>query len=350
MSPCTIGNLTIHRDQPPVVIAEIGASHDGSVEKAEALVRAIAQAGAKAVKFQTYSAEELVADANRITRWGPPGQEREERISDLFHRLSLPREAHRDLFQLARELGMEPFSTPFSEDGVDFLNDLDVPCFKIAASDVIHLPLLQHVARTGKPVLLSLGKCTLSEVDLAYETLINHGCQQLCLMHCVAQYPAPMDEMNLRVIPTLQQTYPEVPIGFSDHSLGITAPIAAIALGARLVEKHVTLDCQAAGPDHWFSLDMPALANLVESVADAYSALGHPRKRILPCEQNERSTSTRSLVLRTNVSAGHRIDPKDLKIVRPGNGIAPKYLDVVQGMTTSTNLDANTVLQWEMFK
>ena len=350
MSTCTIGQLTVQQEQPPVVIAEIGANHDGSVEKAESLLRAIAQTGAKAVKFQTYTAEELVADASRITRWGPPGKEREEPISDLFARLSLPREAHGDLFQLARELGLEPFSTPFSEGGVDFLMNLDVPCFKIAASDVIHLPLLKHVAQTGKPILLSLGKCTLSEVDLAYETLINNGCEELCLMHCVAQYPAPMDEMNLRVIPTLRQTYPEVPIGFSDHSLGVTAPVAAIALGARLVEKHVTLDCQDDGPDHWFSLDMPGLTALVRGVSDAFMALGHPRKRILPCEENERSTSTRSLVVRIDVPAGHRLTDHDLKIVRPGGGIAPRHLDVVRGMKISTDLNANTVLQWEMFK
>lgn len=350
MANFAIGEIQIGDKAPPLVVAEIGANHDGDVKKAELMLHEIAATGAKAVKFQTYTAEELIADPQRVIRWGAPGNEQTERIGEVFQRLTLPREAHADLFRLGRELGLEVFSTPFSEAGVDFLMDLDVPCFKVAASDVNHLPLLRHLAQTDKPIVLSLGKCTLAEADIAVTTLLDNGCRELCLMHCVSQYPAPMDEMNLRVIPTLTQLYPECAIGFSDHSMGITAPIAAVALGARLIEKHVTLDRNDLGPDHWFSLDMNQLKDAIGGVRDAYVALGHPRKRILACEQSERKTSVRSLVLRCKVKAGHRLQRKDIKIVRPSGGIAPQFLEVVLGMRVSADLDENTVLQWEMFK
>ncbi|GAB1543058.1 N-acetylneuraminate synthase [Scytonema sp. NUACC21] len=345
-----IGKIQVGSDAPPLVVAEIGANHDGDVKKAELLLHQIAATGAKAVKFQTYTPEELISDYERVISWGSSGKERKERIGDLFQRLTLPREAHADLFQLARELGLEIFSTPFSEEGVDFLMGLDVPCFKVAASDVNHLPMLRRIAQTGKPVLLSLGKCTLAEADTAITTLFENGCSNLCIMHCVAQYPAPIEEMNLRVIPTLATLYPECVIGFSDHSLEMTASIAAVTLGARVVEKHVTLNQDDVGPDHWFSLDMAQLKQLICVTKDTYTALGHPRKRILACEETERKTSIRSLVLRHKVVAGHRLQIEDIKVVRPGGGIAPQFLDAVLGMKVTVDLAENTVLQWKMFK
>ncbi|MDZ8189548.1 MAG: N-acetylneuraminate synthase family protein [Nostoc sp. ChiSLP02] len=350
MANFPIGKIQIGDNTPPLVVAEIGANHDGNAKKAELMLQEIAATGAKAVKFQTYTAEELVADSQRIITWGSAGKEQQERIGDLFQRLSLPREAHADLFQVAHELGLEVFSTPFSEKGVDFLMELNVPAFKVAASDVNHLPMLRHIAQTGKPVFLSLGKCTLAEADTAIATLFESGCRELCIMHCVAQYPSPMEEMNLRVIPTLATLYPECAIGFSDHSLGTTAAIAAVALGASVIEKHVTLNQDSVGPDHWFSLNMAQLHQLVCGVKDTYTALGHPRKRVVACEESERKTSVRSLVLRHKVAAGHRLQPEDIKIVRPGGGIAPQFLDTVLGMKVSADLAENTVLQWEIFK
>ncbi len=350
MAHFSIESLTVGDQAPPLVVAEIGANHDGDFKTAEQMVRAIAQAGAKLVKFQTYTAEELVADPQRLVKTGLPGQEQEESIGDLFRRVTLPREAHTDLFKLGRELGLIPFSTPFSEAGVDFLMKLGVPCFKVAASDVNHLPLLRYLAQTGKPVLLSLGKCTLAEADTAVTTLLDSGCRNICLMHCISQYPAPIEQMNLRVIPALINLYPEAVVGFSDHSLGLTATIAAVALGAKLIERHVTLSRDASGPDHWFSLDMAQLQQGITAVEGAYLALGHPRKQIVPCEAQERQTSIRSLVLSQAVGAGQALRPEDIKIVRPGGGISPQFLEVVLGMKASGALAANTVLQWEMFK
>ncbi len=350
MAHFSIETLTVGDQVPPLVVAEIGANHDGKVETAERMIRAIAEAGAKLVKFQTYTAEELVADPQRLVKTGLPSQEQEEPIGELFKRVTLPREAHTDLFGLARQLGLIPFSTPFSEAGVDFLMDLGVPCFKVAASDVNHLPLLRYLAQTGKPVLLSLGKCNLAEADTAVTTLLDSGCRDLCLMHCISQYPAPIAEMNLRVIPALVNLYPECVVGFSDHSLGLTASVASVALGAKLIERHVTLSRDALGPDHWFSLDMTQLQQLITSVHGAHLALGHPRKQIVPCEAHERQTSIRSLVLSQAVKAGQALRPVDIKIVRPGGGIAPQFLEAVLGMKVTGDQPANTLLQWEMFK
>ncbi|MGF1500153.1 MAG: N-acetylneuraminate synthase family protein [Elainellaceae cyanobacterium] len=350
MASFSIGHIQVGDAAPPLVVAEIGANHDGDIRTAEKMLNAIAQAGAKAVKFQTYTAAELVADPQRLVTTGAPGEEQQETIGDLFKRVTLPRSAHADLFQLARELGLEPFSTPFSEQGVDFLMELGVPCFKVAASDVNHLPMLRHLATTGKPVILSLGKCTLAEADTAISTLLGNGCQELCILHCISQYPAPMEEMNLRVIPALINLYPECVVGFSDHSVGVTAAIAATALGAKVIEKHVTLSQDTVGPDHWFSVDMAGLKQLVSGVQEAHVAMGHPRKQIVPCEQHERVTSVRSLVLQRAVTAGQRLQPDDIKITRPGTGLAPQFFEAVIGMSVTRDLPENTVLQWDMFK
>ncbi|MEI5671782.1 MULTISPECIES: N-acetylneuraminate synthase family protein [unclassified Nocardioides] len=349
----TLGHRTAGEPHPPLLVAEIGANHDGDVVKAETMVRALAAQGAEAIKFQLYTAAELVADHDRDVTWGPAGRQRTEPIGPMFDRLSLPREAVRDLMALGEELGMVSFATPFSEDGVDYLESVGVPGYKVAASDVGHLPFLRHLARTGKPVILSLGKCTLSEADEAVETLLGEGVASLSLLHCVAEYPAPIDEMNLRAIPLLQQMYPEAVIGLSDHSLGSTAAIAAVALGAGIVEKHVTPSQDDDGPDHWFSLPIAEVGALTRALADAHLALGKPgsaRKHVVGGEVAERRTAIRSLILARAMSAGERVTAEDVKIVRPGTGLAPRYLDAVVGMALSEDLPANTPLTWDSFK
>lgn len=345
-----LGRHKVSDELPPLVIAEIGANHDGSLKRASEMVRAVARTGVHFVKFQHYSAEELVADLNRETTWGPAHRRVREKIGDMFNRLSLPRDALRDLFAEARSLGLEPFATPFSERGADELMALDVACFKVAASDVTHLPLLGYLAQFGRPVVLSLGKCTLGEADAAIEHLWDNGCRELAILHCVAAYPSPMEEMNLRTIPQLRSLYPECVVGLSDHSLGTTSAVAAVALGARLIEKHVTLDSTAPGPDHWFSLDMVGLSSLVDETASAHVALGQGRKRVLASEQHGKAYATRSLVARRAVASGSRLTDEDLKIVRPGTGLAPSFMDVVVGMEIKQALETNDVLTWAHFR
>lgn len=350
MASLTLNGRIIGREGAPLLVAEIGANHDGSPAKAERMLRALVEAGAEAVKLQLYTAEELVADAERIITWGPPGHQRRESIGGLFDRLSLPRSAVADLLALGRELGVLTFATPFSEEGADFLAEHGTPCFKIAASDVGHLPLLRHVAQTGIPIILSLGKCTLGEALLAVETLRANGCTQLGLLHCVAEYPAPIEQMSLCTIDQLQRLFPDAVVGLSDHSIGDTAAIVGVALGAALVEKHVTESRDDDGPDHWFSVEIGEVAALQRRMREAALVLGEPRTGILHCELGERDTSTRSLVTRRAVCAGQPLTEGDLKIVRPGTGLEPRLLEAVIGLSTTRDLPANTPLTWACFK
>lgn len=346
-----IDQITIDRNTSPLVIPEIGACHDGSVQKAIKMIDEIKKAGARCVKFQLYSPQELVADQNRIIEWGPPNGKRvKEKVGDMFKRLSITKNELKYLFEHSRFQGLVPFATPFSMQGVDNLMDLDVACFKIAASDVDHLPLLRYIAKTGKPIILSLGKCTLAEADEAISVLLEEGCAQLSILHCVSTYPSPMDEMNLNVIPALIKLYPECIVGFSDHSIGIVAPLAATALGAKIIEKHVTIDKKDIGPDHWFSLEMNELKHLIEGVESVHSALGHPRKQVLACEHQGRAKATRSLVANCAITKGTIITEKHLKIVRPGYGIEPKHLSTVIGMKPQRDVEENEVLVWDIFR
>lgn len=332
------------------VLPEIGANHDGSREKLLRMVEAVAAAGARLVKFQFYTAEELVSDPDRVISVGSPGETREETVGSMFDRLAVSRELLREAFAVARAAGLVPLATPFSEAGADYLAEIGTPAFKVASSDVNHLPFLRHLAGFGKPILLSVGKATLAEVDEAVETLEEAGCRELALLHCVASYPSPMEDTNLRLIPSLVGMYPECVVGFSDHSLGLTASVAAAALGAAVVEKHVTLSRKDAGPDHWFSLEMDELSELVRALKDVGLAMGSSRKRILPSEVAGRVKGIRSLVTKRGLKAGEIIAPGDLTILRPGGGIAPKFLAHVQGMRVARNVASGVPLRWEDFQ
>lgn len=332
------------------VIAEIGANHDGNIVRAHQMVDATAEAGATFVKFQLYAAEELSSEPLRVVRWGPPGRQREETVGTMFSRLAVPPQAMAELFAHAREKGMVPFASPFSERGIDLLVEINAPILKIASSDVNHLPMLAYAASTGLPIVLSVGKSTLSEVDEAVRCLEENGCKEVALLHCVATYPSPIEEMNLRVISMLQAAYPEHIIGFSDHSLGLTVPIAAATLGARIIEKHVTLSRDDEGPDHWFSLEMEELAQLVQAVRDVEFALGSSRKRIALSEEVGRQRATRSIVASVNLPAGTVLRSEHMLCTRPGGGISPGAMEVIAGMALTRSVAAGQQLSWQDFK
>lgn len=346
-----IKNKTIGEIHPVFIVAEIGANHNGDIELAKRSIDEAAKCGVDAVKFQTYTSQELISDYDRIITWGKNSNQKSEKIGEMFDRLSLPREKYKELFEYAESLGLIAFSSPFSVDGLNFLlEDTDMCCIKIAASDVNYLDLLIRAAESKKPVMISLGKCTLSEADIAISTLLQNGCEKLVIMHCVAQYPSPIEEMNLRVIEALKKLYPECIIGFSDHSLGITAALGAVVVGAKVIEKHFTIDKTLEGPDHWFSMDPNEMALLVKEVRNVELALGHPRKRVLKCEEDERYKSIRSLSLAKDVEIGEIITEKHLKIIRPGYGISPHDKEKIIGLRVSHKLNKNTVLKWMHFK
>lgn len=333
----------------PLVVAEIGANHDGSPEKAVKLLQAIAATPCRIVKFQHYTAGELVSDPKRLITYGRGAGQQGEAVGAMFDRLSLGLPALRELFAEARHLGLTPFATPFSEKGVDELVGLGTGAIKIASSDVNHLPLLRHAASTGLPLILSLGKSTLGEAEEAVAEILSNGGESLTLLHCVAAYPAPIPEMNLRAIPMLQAVFPQCRIGFSDHSTGTTAAVVAVALGAKMVEKHVTLNPEDVGPDHWFSLSPMELARLMKEVGDAWQSLGSSGKQITPSEERGRRLGVRSLCAAHDLPPGTVLRGGDLEALRPGGGLPPRYLPVVEGMKLARPLLKGELLTWHHF-
>ena len=345
-----LGPIEVGGENPPLVVPEIGANHDGRETTAVEMINALAHQGARAVKFQMYTADELVADYDRAIVWGPPDEKRQESIGGLFGRLSLSHATIERLHRHAESLGLVAFSTAFSEPGFDFLQSIGSPCFKVASSDVNHIPLLRHIGSLRTPVILSLGKSTLGEASDAVETLLSAGCPQLALLHCIAEYPAPAHEMNLRNITTLRSLFPNCVIGLSDHSTDDAVAITATALGAAIVEKHVTLDPATEGPDHWFSHPISRLDRFNCRLQTAFAALGDTQKIIRPCERHERLSSVRSLVLARPIQAGRPLERDDIKIVRPGTGLSPRHLDDVIGLAPFRSFSANVPITWEMFK
>jgi sialic acid synthase SpsE len=333
-----------------LVVAEVGANHGGSVDDAHVMLEQLAVVGAQCVKFQVYKADDLVADGGRMVTWGHGARIVTEPLGAMFDRLSLPWTAFDGLFAHARSLGMEPFGTPFSEAGIARLVELGSTRIKVASSDVGHVALLRECAATGLPVILSLGKSTLAEADRAVETLAGAGCTDLTLLHCVATYPAQVEEANLRVITTLQHAFPQCTIGYSDHTQGRVAAIAAVALGARVIERHVTLDPTRPGPDEWFSLPIAEFGAFSTEIQQTRASLGDGRKVITPSEEPGRANGTRSLVAARDLTAGHVLEEADIKVVRPGTGLPPALLKAVLGMAVTVDVRRNTPLTWQFFK
>jgi N,N'-diacetyllegionaminate synthase len=328
----TIAGRTIGDGAPVFVIAEAGINHNGDAALATRLVEAAATAGADAVKFQSFTADGLIS-----------------RVDPDFARireLELPRAFHRDLAKRAEERGILFLSSAFAEADVDFLDALGVPAFKIASCEVTNLPLLEYAAGRGKPIILSTGFATLAEIETALTTLQRSGAPAVALLHCVSLYPAPLGAMNLRAIPTLRAAF-GVPIGFSDHSLGTALPLAAVALGACIVEKHVTLDRALPGFDHQASIEPGELTQLVAGIRAVEQALGTPAKVVSPAEADLARAMRKSLVAERALKAGERIERGAVGIKRPGRGLAPALLRQVEGKVARRDVAAGQLLAWE---
>jgi len=325
------------------VIAEIGINHDGDVERAADLIDAAAASGADAVKFQTFRADLLLAgDRDRLAQQGNG----RESAREMFRRLELGREAHEKLKARADARGITFLSTPFDEDSADFLDTLGVPAFKIASGDVTHLPLLNRIGSKRKPVLLSTGMADLGEVGEALWGLKSAGAKEIILLHCISSYPAPVESLNLRVIKTLAEQF-GLPVGYSDHSLGILMPLAAVAVGACVIEKHFTLDRNAPGPDHKMSADPKEMRELVTAIRAVEAALGDGRKRLTAVEEEGRRLGRRSIVAAVDVCARETIEPRMIAFKRPGTGLPPRDAGKVVGMQARRDLAKDTLLSWD---
>ncbi len=335
------------RDRSCFVIAEIGANHNGDIDLCLRTMDAAAQTGADALKLQFYTAAELVADVDRVWAWGPEGKQVEERIGEMFDRLALGQDELARAFDHAKQLGVTLFCTPFSVAGVLVLEELGNPIYKVASSDLAYYPMLDAIAESRKPVIVSTGKSPLEDVHAAVAHLSDTPKQDVAILHCIAQYPAPFDEMNVRVVRSFAEMFSEHPVGLSDHSMTNEPALAAVALGANVLEKHFTLDHELDGPDHWFSMDPGQMRSLVEQVRRVEAALGDGDKGIAECEQFEVEHTRRSIIVMRDIGTGQVISADDLALLRPGTGLHPRHMDEVLGRRASRQLSARAPLTWD---
>ena len=344
-----IGGYKIGRGCPCFIIAEAGVNHDGSLDRARRLVDKAARAGADAVKFQTFQADRIASPAAPKADYQLRHTDASESQLEMLRRLELSSEDHVALFSLCQRSGIQFLSTPFDEGSADFLDELGVAAFKIGSGEITNTPLLMHVARKCKPVILSTGMSHLSEVDLAVNAVRSAGNDQLVLLHCVSSYPADPAEANLRAMHTMAQAF-KTPVGYSDHTLGTEIAIAAVAMGARVVEKHFTLDRGSPGPDHRASLEPDELAALVRGIRSVEAAMGHGRKEPAASEADTARVARKSLVAAEDIPAGARLTEELIAIKRPGSGLPPAMRDQLIGRVALKRIPAGSLLTLEMLK
>jgi pseudaminic acid synthase len=346
MTEIKLGNRTIGAHQSCYIIAEMSANHRQDFDSACEIIRAAKESGADAVKFQTYTPDTLTLDCDREDFLIGPGTIWEGRkLHDLYGEAFTPWEWLPRLFKLARELGLDCFSSPFDKTAVDFLETLDPPAYKIASFELVDLPLIQYVAAKGRPIILSTGMGSLAEIGEAVSVVKAAGVS-LALLKCTSAYPAPPAAMNLRTIPHLTETF-RVPIGLSDHTLGIEIPVAAVTLGACIIEKHLTLSRNVPGPDSAFSLEPQEFKALVVAVRNVEQAMG--RVSYSPTEKEQASrVFRRSLYVVADLKAGDVFSETNVRSIRPGFGLAPKYLHHVLGRKARRDVCRGTALSEDM--
>ena len=336
--------------QPCYVIAEAGSNHNRDLDTAKRLIDAAAEAGADAVKFQTYTAEGLYSRKTPNPSYLKNGGllKDQETVWELIKRVEIPWEWHEELAAHTASTGLDFLSSPFEEAAVDLLESVKVPAYKIASYEITHLPLIAYAAKTGKPLLMSTGMASLADIERALDVANAAGCQRVALLHCAINYPPRFDDLNLRAIQTLASAF-LVPIGWSDHTMGHTADVVAVALGACLVEKHFTLSRDQEGPDHAFALEPGELTAMVEAIRETEVSLGSPVKRVTEAEAEMFRIGRRSLVAARDLPVGTVLTRADIAVKRPGYGIPVFDMDIAIGRTTVEMIEADEILQWPMF-
>jgi pseudaminic acid synthase len=341
----TINNRLISTACSPYIIAELSANHNGRIENAYKIIEVAKQAGADAVKLQTYRPDTITIDMRTSEFMIDGGLWDGQSLYQLYESAFMPWEWHELLFEHARKLGITIFSSPFDTTAVDLLEDLNAPAYKIASFEVVDLPLIKYVASTGKPMIMSTGMADAEEIQEAIDAARAGGCKQLAILHCVSGYPAPAEDYNLRTIPDMMERFGLV-TGLSDHTLDNSTAIASVALGAAIIEKHVTLDRSGGGPDDSFSLEPKELEALCKDAKTAWSALGKVDYGRKSSEQGN-VKFRRSLYVVKDIKAGGIITTENVKSIRPGYGLAPKWTDKVIGKPILCDVTAGTALTWE---
>jgi len=341
----TIAGRRIASDEPPFVIAELSANHNGRLDTALRIIEEAKKAGADAVKLQTYRPDTITLDSDAPDFQIHGGLWDGKTLYALYQEAHMPWEWHRPLFERAREIGITIFSSPFDTTAVDLLEDLGAPAYKIASFEAVDLPLIRYVARTGKPMIISTGMADADEIQEAIDAARSGGCKELAILHCVSGYPAPAEDYNLRTLSDMLQRFGLL-TGLSDHTLDNTTAISSIALGATIIEKHFTLDRRGGGPDDSFSLEPQELRALCDGARTAWRALGKVDYGRKSSEQGN-VQFRRSLYFVRALKAGERVTADAIRSVRPGYGAAPKFWDEVVGKRVKCDVLPNTPVDME---
>jgi pseudaminic acid synthase len=342
----TIGDFQLNENSSVFIIAELSANHNGSIDNAIETIRAARRVGANAIKFQTYTADTITIDSRKEdfrisgTIWDG------KYLYDLYKEAFTPWEWHDQLFKVAQEEGLICFSSPFDFAAVDFLENFDVPAYKIASFEITDIPLIEYVASKGKPVIISTGVANLEDIELAVKACHKMNNHDIALLKCTSNYPAPINEANLLMIKDFAERF-EVISGLSDHTMGITAPIVATTLGAKIIEKHFILDRSIGGPDSSFSLNEQEFSTMVKAVREAEKALGEINYN-LTSKQKRGRDFTRSLYVVKNAKAGDVITTDNIKSIRPGYGLHPKFIHEILGKTFSKDVQKGDRVLWDI--
>ena len=343
-----INGKKIGTNYPPFIIAEMSANHNGSIDNAFKIIKMASETGADAVKLQTYRADTMTIDMKTPEFMIEGGLWGGQSLYELYESAYMPWEWHKPLFEYAKKLNITIFSSPFDKTAVDFLEDFNPPAYKIASFEAIDLPLIKYVAQTNKPMLISTGLANFDEIEEAVVTARDGGCKELALLHCVSGYPAPLEDYNLLTIKDMQKKFGLV-IGLSDHTIENTSAITSIGLGSSIIEKHVTLDRKAGGPDDSFSLESKDLLGLCRDAKKAWRSMGNVNYGIKSSEQNN-IKFRRSLFFVKDINAGEIITNEHVKSIRPGYGLPPKYLDEIVGKIIISDVKKGSPVKSEMFK
>jgi len=339
----------IGSQNPCFIIAEAGVNHNGDIALAKKLVDAAVEAGADAVKFQTFKTENVVTLAAEKAEYQKNTTGTDDSQYEMIKKLELSEADFWDISEYAKEAGIIFLSTPFDEESVDLLDQIGVSAFKIPSGEITNYHLLKKVAQKFKPIILSTGMATLGEVEEALNYLKKHGAEEIILLHCTTSYPAPVTSVNLRAMKTLRCAF-QVPVGYSDHTEGITIPVVAAAMGACVIEKHFTMDRTLPGPDHRASLEPQELAAMVKAVRDVVLARGNGIKGPTEEEEAIKRVARRSIVAKHDIRVGDVLTEGDLAIKRPGTGIEPRYLDSILWKKARVPIQRDQVIQWDMIE
>lgn len=345
-----IGERNIGHGYPPFIIAEMSGNHNQSLDKALKIVEAAAKAGAHAIKLQTYTADTMTIDADNSSFFinDPESLWNGQSLYNLYQKAHTPWEWHKQIFEYCRKLGLIGFSTPFDETAVDFLESLDVPAYKIASFENNHLPLIKKVATTGKPLIISIGMATVAELYETVRTAREAGCNEIILMKCTSDYPAAPEDINLLTIPHLRKLF-DTEVGLSDHTLGIGVSIAGVVLGATVIEKHITLSRDDGGVDSAFSIEPEEMKLLVDETLTAWQAMG--KVMYGPADkEKESSIFRRSIYIVEDVKEGEELTLKNIRIIRPGGGLDPKYYKTLLGRKVYSSIKRGTPMSWGYLK